>query len=532
MLVLLLTACVPEKTGIPLEEDSAVDTGSANPPDDGDPTPPDDGDCSDSDTAIHPGAVEICDGIDNDCDGEIDEGVIATFHPDGDGDGYGDPGASEDACEPETGWVPDATDCDDTDADVHPGAPEACNGRDDDCDPATGCARWSGEIEDEDADAIVRGVGGEWVALGDLDGDGAIDLASGLAGTDAGESWVFGRLGAGEHSSTEAVATITGAASEQLGGAGGIPGDVTGDGVDDLVLVGANGGIVMAGPLVGSRTGADAWATFDWASAIWRGPDHAFAGIDADGDGATDLVVGDPHGSPDAGAVTIFRGPLPAAALVTDEARIEVGADVANAGDTDGDGFDDLWVAAPGTTVAGDWPGAAALFRGPIAGTLTLADADALVYATDGEIGSHVAGSGDTDGDGYGDLLTAGSNIAFLLTGPIAGTRTGSDAIATLTGCGHGAVALGDLDDDGRADLVLGAPSDSRISSAYLYYSPVVGALASADADVTLWGGGYYDRFGAAFAIGDVDGDGGADLVVSDPDIGGPGADVFVFFPG
>ncbi len=93
-------------------------------------------DCDDVDGSIHPGASEICDGLDDDCDGEVDEGAVdpATWYADLDGDGYGDPGSSAEACQAPEGYVADSTDCDDGEASVHPGADEYCNETDDDCD--------------------------------------------------------------------------------------------------------------------------------------------------------------------------------------------------------------------------------------------------------------------------------------------------------------------------------------------------------------------------------------------------------------
>ena len=77
---------------------------------------------------------EICDGLDNDCDGEIDEGLDQTWYADTDGDGYGDPDAPVVDCTQPDDHVPDNTDCDDADGTVHPDAAELCNDRDDDCD--------------------------------------------------------------------------------------------------------------------------------------------------------------------------------------------------------------------------------------------------------------------------------------------------------------------------------------------------------------------------------------------------------------
>ena len=73
-------------------------------------------DCDDGDPAINPGATEVCDGVDNDCDTQTDEGVKTTYYEDADGDGYGDPGVSQDACAAPAGYVTDNTDCDDGDA--------------------------------------------------------------------------------------------------------------------------------------------------------------------------------------------------------------------------------------------------------------------------------------------------------------------------------------------------------------------------------------------------------------------------------
>ena len=91
-------------------------------------------DCDDSDPNIHPGIEEICDGLDNNCDGQIDEGVTLTFYLDADEDGFGDPAVSEERCEQGIDSVPNNNDCDDSDADIHPGVEEICNGLDDDCD--------------------------------------------------------------------------------------------------------------------------------------------------------------------------------------------------------------------------------------------------------------------------------------------------------------------------------------------------------------------------------------------------------------
>jgi hypothetical protein len=90
-------------------------------------------DCNDNNFAINPGATEVCDLVDNDCDGLIDEGVQSTFYADADADLFGNPLSSVQACTAPVGYVADNTDCDDNNAAINPAALEVCNGIDDNC---------------------------------------------------------------------------------------------------------------------------------------------------------------------------------------------------------------------------------------------------------------------------------------------------------------------------------------------------------------------------------------------------------------
>ncbi len=146
---------------------------------DGDGYLVEDGDCDDDDASVHPSATESCNGVDDDCDGDTDEDDASdapTWHADADADGWGDALSSSRACEPATGFVADATDCDDTDSAVHPGADELCNDVDDDCD---------GDIDEDDAIDVLT-----WYL--DSDGDGHGDPDMELAGCTASSSWVVG----------------------------------------------------------------------------------------------------------------------------------------------------------------------------------------------------------------------------------------------------------------------------------------------------------------------------------------------------
>ncbi len=159
------------------DEDSAADAGTWYADDDGDGygdassttaacSQPsgylsDDSDCDDSDPAVHPGASESCNGVDDDCDGSTDEDSAvdaSTWYADDDGDGFGDASSTTAACSLPSGYSSDATDCDDSDPAAYPGADEYCDGHDDDCD---------GSVDEDTAvDAAT------WYADGDGDGYG------------------------------------------------------------------------------------------------------------------------------------------------------------------------------------------------------------------------------------------------------------------------------------------------------------------------------------------------------------------------
>jgi hypothetical protein len=119
-------------------------------------------DCNDNPEANgrlqSPLLAEICDLIDNDCDGvpdPADSAMAAVWYLDADGDGFGDRTRTTLSCAvPSGSYVLLATDCDDTRVAVHPGQAEQCNGIDDDCNGSADYALAPGDLEDDDRDGL------------------------------------------------------------------------------------------------------------------------------------------------------------------------------------------------------------------------------------------------------------------------------------------------------------------------------------------------------------------------------------------
>jgi large repetitive protein len=119
-----------------------------------------DDDCDDADGDVNPSAEELCDSVDNDCDGEIDGGAldVQEYYEDSDSDGYGDAADTAIGCDPSQGYVDNGLDCDDDNNTISPDAAESCNGIDDDCDG--------------DIDGGIPVDGTSWYEDGDGDGFG------------------------------------------------------------------------------------------------------------------------------------------------------------------------------------------------------------------------------------------------------------------------------------------------------------------------------------------------------------------------
>ena len=112
-------------------------------------------DCDDEDENVHPEASEVCDEVDNDCNGLTDEGLTGEMYPDADGDGFGETDAGQEVCLDASGWVSVDGDCDDGDSNIHPEAVEECDGVDNDCDGRVDLedSSYEGNLECEPGDS-------------------------------------------------------------------------------------------------------------------------------------------------------------------------------------------------------------------------------------------------------------------------------------------------------------------------------------------------------------------------------------------
>ena len=323
-------------------------------------------------------------------------------------------------------------------------------------------------------------------------------------------------------------------------------GDVNGDGFDD-VIVGAplfdNGqfdegrAFVYHGSATGLATTAGWIAESDQAVASF-GWSVASAG-DVNGDGFDDVIVGAlffDNGQTDEGRAFVYHGSAtglsltPAWTAESDQFSAEFGLSVAGAGDVDGDGFDDVIVGAPLFDNGETNEGRAFVYHGSATGLATTPGWTAESDQANAEFGTSVASAGDVNGDGFDDVIVGAYHFdngqtdegrAFVYHGSATGLSTTpgwtAESDQAIARFGISVASAGDVDRDGFADVIVGAPvfdnGQADEGRAFVYHGSATGLSATpgwtAESDqIQAW-------YGSAVACaGDVNGDGVSDVIV------------------
>lgn len=325
-----------------------------------------------------------------------------------------------------------------------------------------------------------RGLFGTRLApAGDLDGDGVPDLIVGAPGTSSDEEYGVGSVLVFSGRSGERLFVFLGdEGGSYMGSAVASVGDLDGDGVPEMVMgtpYGTGSG-PFGGGLVTVRSGFDGSVLYEFdgsASGDYLG--RAVAGMgDVDGDGVPDLLMAAPNASPSgrgqAGLVQLRSGATGdiLRQLEGDEASAFFGQAIANVRDLDGDGVDDFAIGAPSASPGGmQNAGSVFVYSGASA---------KLLYQWDGlgrfdVFGAAIAGAGDVDGDGVPDVIVgapgaspqgvSGAGSAFVFSGATGKLLFRWDGAERDGALGQSVAIVGDLDGDGRAEVAVGAPSES-----------------------------------------------------------------------
>ena len=371
---------------------------------------------------------------------------------------------------------------------------------------------------------------------GDVNGDGFDDIIVGanIYNTFQGRAYIYY---GGNTMNNIADVTLTGSSiSDIFGYSVSAAGDVNGDGFDD-VIVGANGyngGTYQGRAYIyfgSSSMNSTADVTMTGAAAgDYFGESVSGAG-DFNNDGYADVIVGakEYNAGTEQGRVYLYLGSssmnnISDLTLTGDAAGVRFGNSVSDAGDVNGDGYDDIIV---GSVFSNGTRGEAYIFYGGS----TLND-DYDVHLTGGVsagdyFGGSVSGAGDLNSDGFDDVIVGafgypagdGRGRAFVYYG---GMTMNNTSDLTITGMndldqlGYSVSSAGDVNGDNYDDFIIGAFSfGSGAGNAAVYFG---GSIPNSTPDITLYKGNFSDYFGLSVSgAGDLNNDGYADIVVGEP---------------
>jgi hypothetical protein len=367
---------------------------------------------------------------------------------------------------------------------------------------------------------------------GDVNGDGYSDVIVGMYGRVYVYHGSAAGLALGEDWSAEGDVWTS-----SFGRSVGTAGDVNGDGFSDVIIGATKQVYVYHGSATGLSTTAD-W-TVEGGDAHF-GISVATAG-DVNGDGYSDIIIG--AGSQNVGAIGqayVYYGSATGLSTTAywiaegEQGGAGFGASVDTGGDVNGDGYSDVIVGAPYYDNSGMDEGRAYVYYGSPMGLASSPAWTANGDQDEAGFGYAVGTAGDVNGDGYSDVvigapyrerkgvpLATDEGRAYVYHGSATGLSTSpawaADGGGESAWFGHSAQTAGDMNGDGYADVIVGAPryGGQERGHAFVYHGSPAGL--SPTADLTCQGGAYEWLGYSVGTAGDANGDGYSDVIVGAP---------------